>query len=148
MRLIRARITLFSTLLFALLVAACGDSGTGPSEPRFPAIQGTYDINAPVDGVPGARFSGNMTILDESRDNAEFSGTATVQLFTGSTAGTTLNAPLVNGTVTETGAVSFSMQDSRFRWNGNLSGNTITGTWILTGSGTNNFTGTFTAVRR
>lgn len=136
-------------LPFLLVLAACGgDSSTGPKEPEFPALQGTYDFSAPINEAQGARFSGNMTLLQADRDMPGFEGTFVVSLIApdGENVGT-FTGNVANGTITENGAVTFNFEDPSWRFTGTLSNNTITGTYLLRAED-QNFTGTFTAVRR
>lgn len=133
-------------VLVLLFAAACGDS-TGPSGPRYPELQGTYDFSAPVNEVEGARFSGSMTLLHADRDQSQFDGTFTMSLIgpDGANYGSG-SGDIAAGTVSESGSVNFQFENSQWRWTGRLDGARIEGTWILTGDP--NYTGTFTAVRR
>lgn len=135
-------------ILLALFIplAACGDS-TGPDQ-RYPEIQGTYDLSAPINEAPGARISGTVTFLDNDRNTPDFTGTYSVRILArdGSTAGT-FDGDVTGGTITREGQVNFNFDNQDFRFTGTKNANAINGTWLLRGRASN-FTGTFTAVRR
>lgn len=136
-----------SVLVAALVLAGCGDS-TGSQE--YEEVQGVYDVGAPLNEIAGARFSGTLTIIDDSRDTPEFSGTYALRLIgpDGATAGN-YSGDIAAGEVTRTGSLKFNLKDEGFRWSGVMSGTgDISGTWILVGSGQANYTGSFLADRR
>ncbi|HEY0024464.1 MAG TPA: hypothetical protein VGB24_16235 [Longimicrobium sp.] len=137
----------FAPAFFAtLLLVGCGDA-TGPR--TYAEVQGTYDVSAPIAEVPGARFSGTMTIVDDSRDTPEFGGTYTLSLIgaDGANHGR-FTGDLVNGAVTGAGSVRFYLDDDKFRWSGAVSDEGgVTGTWVLANAASN-YTGTFVAATR
>lgn len=136
-----------SALCAALVLAGCGDS-TGAQD--YDEVQGVYDVGAPLNEIAGARFSGTLTIIDDSRSTPEFSGTYSLRLIgpDGATAGT-YSGDISAGEVTRTGSLKFNLRDDDFRWSGVMSGTgDITGTWILVGEGSANYTGSFLADRR
>jgi hypothetical protein len=131
----------------AALLAGCGDS-TGSQD--YKEVQGVYDVGAPLNEIAGARFSGTLTIIDDSRGTPEFSGTYSLRLLgpDGATAGN-YSGDLSGGEITKTGSLKFNLQNDGFRWSGVMSGTgDISGTWILVGSGQANYTGSFLADRR
>lgn len=136
-------------ILLALILplAACGGDSTGP-DTRYPEIAGIYDLNAPIDGSPGARVSGTITLVDTDRNTPEFTGTYGAQVLAanGTVAGT-FNGDITGGTITRSGQVNFNFDNENFRFTGTQNGRAITGTWLLRGT-TSNFSGTFTASRR
>lgn len=134
-------------LATSLLLAACGDGGTGPD--AFADVQGTYDVSAPMAEVPGARFTGTLTLIDDSRDTPEFAGTYTLSLIAadGTNRGR-FTGDVVNAALTETGSVRFHLDDDKFRWTGTVTeSGDLSGTWILTNAASN-YTGTFVAASR
>jgi hypothetical protein len=134
-------------LLAAALLAACGDS-TGSQD--YENVQGVYDVGAPLNEIAGARFSGTLTIIDDSRSTPEFSGTYALRLLgpDGATAGN-YSGDIKDGEVTKTGSLKFNLQNDGFRWSGVMSGTgDISGTWILVGESQANYTGSFLADRR
>jgi hypothetical protein len=137
---------LLLVLLASLLGTACSDS-TGPSKPRYPAVQGTYDFSAPISEIPGARWSGNLTLLVADPDRADFSGTYVMTLYDpqGRSAGS-FTGSITQGSVTTGGAISFGFDDA-LQVRGTVDGAQMSGTWIMS-DGQNNYTGSFTAVRR
>ncbi len=142
------RIRSFPTVLAsALLLAGCGDGLTATEE--FPTVAGTYDVSAPINEVPGARFTGTITVVDESRTTSAFEGTYTLTLLgaDGSKRGG-FTGSLVEAGISSKGSVQFDLNSNTFRWRGTLGevGN-MTGTWILV-DGTTNYTGSFVAVAR
>lgn len=132
-------------LALALTLMACGDS-TGPDD-SFPAIAGIYDYSGAVHDVPSAAFTGTLTIVDDSRETQEFTGTYALTLSGGGLAPSSFAGDIVNARVTRDGDVLFDLDASDYHHTGTLNGGRITGSWSLTGS-TSSFTGTFTAIRR
>lgn len=141
---------LVAVLALSVVLAACGgeDGPTAPPAPVFPEVQGVYDYSAPITELPGGRFSGNFTVLDDGGTaTQQFSGTFVANLVgPDGTSYATFDGPIVSGGVTEAGAISFNFMDATWNFSGQLTGRNITGTWILRGNP--NYTGTFTAVRR
>lgn len=136
-----------SALVAVVVLAGCGDS-TGSQD--YHEVQGVYDVGAPLNEIPGARFSGTLTIIDDSRSTPEFSGTYSLRLIgpDGTTAGN-YSGDIAAGEVTRTGSLKFNLKDEGFRWSGVISGTgDISGTWILVGQGSSNYTGSFLADRR
>ncbi len=90
-----------------------------------------------------------MTILHSSKDVPDFSGTFTLNLIgpDGRNYGSG-NGNITTGKVTPSGAVTFEFGSADWRMSGTMSGASITGTWLLKGERGNNYTGTFTALRR
>lgn len=142
------RIRLFPAVLAsALAIAGCGD-GLTESE-QFPLVQGTYDVSAPINEAPGARFTGTITVVDDSRTTSQFSGTYTLTLLAADgTKRGGYTGELVQGGISSKGSVQFDLGTNSFRWRGALGdvGN-MTGSWILV-DGTSNYTGSFVAVSR
>ncbi len=142
------RIPFFPTIIAsALVLAGCGDGLTATEE--YPAVAGTYDVSAPIAEVPGARFTGTITVVDDSRTTSAFEGTYTLTLLgaDGSKRGG-FTGSLVEGGISSSGSVQFDLNANTFRWRGTLGevGN-MSGTWILV-DGTTNYTGNFVAVAR
>lgn len=140
------KLVMAAPLLLLSFASAC-DSIAGSKEPDFPEVAGTYDVSAPINEFPGGRFSGTITITDDSRDTPAFTGTYALSvIYEGENLGSGSGA-IVAGTVDEDGAMSFHLDDNTFRVNGTLSGEVFTGTFIITDP-EGNYTGTFTASRR
>ena len=136
-----------TALALAAVLAGCGDA-TGSQD--YDAVQGVYDVGAPLNEIAGARFSGTITIIDDSRSTPEFSGTYALRLIgpDGATAGN-YSGDIQAGEVTRTGSLRFNLQNDGFRWSGVISETgDISGTWILVGQGSANYTGSFLADRR
>jgi hypothetical protein len=135
----------FGILLVPLF--ACGDSGpTAPAAPRFPALNGVWDLSGNIQQIPGATISGTISTTQNSRDIGVFGGqfTATFQFGT-EVFGVT--GPITDGSVTEAGGISFNVEHSSYRHTAQLQGgNTMAGTWMLIGS--TNYSGSFTALKR
>ena len=129
------------------MTAACEGGGTGSDKPKYPEVEGVYDVSAPLTELPGARFSGTMTITDDSRDTPTFGGSYTFSiLYEGENFGTG-SGVIVGGTIDTNGQMSFNLDDNTFRVNGKLSGRAFNGTFIISDP-EGNYTGTFTASRR
>lgn len=142
------RIRLLPTVLAsALALAGCGDGPTASEQ--FPSVQGTYDVSAPIHEAPGARFTGTITVVDDSRTTSQFSGTYTLTLLAADgTKRGGYTGELVEAGISSKGSVQFDLGTNSFRWRGTLGevGN-MNGTWILV-DGASNYTGSFVAVAR
>jgi hypothetical protein len=135
-----------TAVLSTLLFAGCSDS-TGPKP--YADVQGTYDVSAPIAEISGARFTGTLTIVDDSRDTPHFEGTYTLSLIgaDGANRGR-YTGDLVAASVTEAGSIRFNLDDDKFRWSGAVAeGGNLTGTWVLSNTASN-YTGTFVAAAR
>ena len=116
--------------------------------PDYPEIAGTYDISAPINEVPGGRFTGTLSLLDDGTDTPGFSGSYSLSLYgpDGLNYGN-FSGNVVAGTVSTSGGLSFNLDNNEFRWTGNINGRSMTGTWVLS-STDGSYSGTFTGSRR
>jgi hypothetical protein len=125
----------------ALGLIACSD---GPTGPQIPDLQGTYDYTAPIEDIPGARWTGTLSFFHDGGQT--FSGSFSVAITGGGVTSETIHGDLTKGTIESDGTIHFRMTDT-FRHDGQVQGNAITGTWLLAGAD-ENYSGTFTASRR
>lgn len=137
--------TILQVALVAAVMGACKDA-SGPDF-RYPEVAGLYDYDGFVNGLAEARFTGTMTLVDDSRDTPEFAGTFTITLSGGGIQPLTLSGSVLNARVTENGDMFFDLDGSDYHHTGTLAGGRITGSWVLIGS-TSSFSGTYTAIRR
>lgn len=146
---------LLPTLTLAALAACGGSDATGPKNPTFPSVAGVYQVTGAFPSPPPAlNFNGTISLSQPSREQPALTGTANlvVALSTGPITFSTIN----NASVSEGGLVGFNVGGSTgtasWRFTGTLSGSTITGTHILTGTSSTgaptSFSGTFTATKQ
>jgi hypothetical protein len=133
-------------MLMAALVG-CGGDATGVQNPTFPSVAGVYGINGSFSG--SLPFTGTITFSQASREQPALTGTAniTVTLDTETLTFTTIS----NASISEAGLIGFNIGltggSTSWRFQGTLSGGTITGTHTIT-DGADSETGTFTAVKQ
>ncbi len=127
------RLTLAVSLIGGLTLFACGGEQPQTAPPEIPSIAGTWTFNA--SNLSGGGFSCDALAY---RLSVNQSGTT----FTGSYSGGTirctgdgktveagpLTGTIVNGTVTESGSVSFDLDTQDFHQTGTVSGDSMSGT--------------------
>lgn len=116
-------------LSLALTLAACGGGdSSGPSEPTFPAVAGTYILSGQFDGVStsDASFTGTLRLNQPSRESGTLSGTLNIQLRIGS-AVDAAEGPLDLATLAPDGGITFKTEGSTGSWTftGNIDGNGV-----------------------
>jgi hypothetical protein len=138
--------------LGAAAIIACGgdDDGNGPTD-FFPDVAGVYDVQGEFDGVDpnDLRFTGTVTIEQESLESSLLTGTADFTIISPSGNTTVNDAELLNAGVDLGGNVAFTVeQGSVTSWDfvGEKAGDVLSGTHDLT-LGTESFTGTWNGSR-
>jgi hypothetical protein len=141
-------------LLVSLAVIGCGGGDSNAPNPAFPDAAGVYSVSGDFDGLTPAEasFVGTVTLTQASREGGTLGGSASITATVGSDAATASDDALDQASVSQTGALAFTLVDQSGTWTftGTLSGNSITGgrhTLNVPGSGTisGNWTGTRTA---
>ena len=142
------RRALFSIVLVVL--SGCGgDSTTGDSSARFPAVAGAYQVNGALNSPPGAgAFSGSLVLSQASRELSALTGTANVSV---TVAGRTERFTAVSyAELGDYGAIQLYLDSptssSRVHLMGQVNGRVFSGSTDVTVSNAVYF-GTFTAKR-
>lgn len=135
-----------AVLVAVVAVAGCGGDSTGVQAPKYPTVQGVYDYDATINGLPTAKVSGTLTVVDANPADSTFTGTFVVTLSAPGAASESFTGDLTNGAVDPTGSIRFDFGDPAYHNVGTLANSVVTGTWVLRGDET--FTGSFTAVHR
>jgi hypothetical protein len=134
----------------AAAVIACGDddNGGGPTD-FFPDVAGVYAVEGQFDDRDPSelRFSGTVTIEQESLESSILTGTANITIIS-STGNTPVNAELLNAGVDLAGNVAFTLEEGPVSWDfiGEKAGDVLAGTHTLT-QGTETLTGTWSGQR-
>jgi len=141
-------------LSMAVVLAACG-GGDGGSGPSIPDVAGSWRFaaqNLSGSGV-SCSFANAPLNLDQSGDT--FTGTygpvSGSCLGGGESFDFTVQGTVVNGTITQGGAVQFDLDSPDFHHSGNLSGNSMSGTarWFFDlGSQTVTLNGQWSAAKQ
>jgi hypothetical protein len=134
-----------------LALAACGGDSSGPSQPAYPAVAGTYDLKGSWDqGFPGDTIIGTLTLNQVSRDNGDLTGTLAVTVILAGQGNTLSPVAISAPTVTTGGLLNFGIgsQGTVFwAFTGNLNGTVFTGRHTFISSSGNNLTGDWKAQR-
>jgi hypothetical protein len=137
--------------LGAAAVIACGgdDGGNEPTD-FFPDVAGVYAVQGQFEGVDpnDLRFTGTVTIEQESLESSLLTGTADFTIVSPSGNTTVNDAELLNAGVDLGGNVAFTVEQGTVSWDfvGEKAGDVLTGTHdLILGSGS--FTGTWTGQR-
>jgi hypothetical protein len=128
---------LWLAALGAAAVIACGDddAGGGPND-QFPDVAGVYDIEGEFDGVDPSerRFSGTVTIEQESLESSLLTGTATITITSAGGPDVTVSGELLDAGVSLAGEVGFRIEQGAITWEfiGQRGGDVLEGTHTLT----------------
>lgn len=149
----RKTLTRIVAATVVLAVGACsGDSGTGPEGPKFPAVSGTYDVEAFfADFPPSTAFAtGVLTLTQSSEATGDLAGSLNLTVRLG--ADTYVLSGLHNARVSQSGTLTFELTPGGgttwlFSAPVTNRGSSFSGTHTMAGAGAS-FPGTFTAVRR
>src|SRR5690606_12577759 len=123
-------------VLAAISLMACGgDSGTDPATPSYPAVGGTYAIDAVFhEFSPSTAYAtGNLTLVQPSRTSGDLTGNLTLTARIGAT--TYQLSGLSSARVSQAGVLTFEVASGG------------TSSWVFsapTTSGTTSFAGTHT----
>ena len=140
------------SILLATTLVGCGGSSTAPEPANF---EGQYVLSGTIDGFPDSDITGTISITGQSGEGATVVQTI---IFRDSGQSLFTISPEIPPTaqLSDDGSISWSFsaqtnppsalgEGDRFLASGRLQGNTIDGTWSLTG--TLPLAGSFSATR-
>jgi hypothetical protein len=141
-------------LLVPLLVIGCGGGDSNAPTPAFPNVAGTYTMTGGFDGftTTEASFTGNFTLTQASQAQGALGGNASITARFGDQIATVSDNALDRASVTNTGAITFTLTDPSGTWtfNATVGGSSVSGgrhTLNVPGTGTvsGDWTGSRTA---
>lgn len=138
------------TLAFLCVSACGGDSSTGATSFRFPAVAGLYQLQGVLNSPPGSgQFSGTLTLGQPSRDGPSLTGSANVTV---TVAGRRENFTTITfAQLSDYGGIQFYLASptstNTFHFMGQFSGRNMSGTTDITVTNSAVYFGTFTATR-
>lgn len=141
-----------SLVLVGVVLSACGgDAATAPEEPSYPAIAGTYAIDATFhDFSPSTAYAtGTLSLVQSSRTTGDLTGNLTLTARIG--AASYQITGLYNARVSQVGTLTFEISSggmSSWVFSAPVTSGSaaFTGTHTLAGDGSV-FTGIFSAAR-